>query len=412
MDLSRSRPPAWRVLIAGAGIPGLALSVALARHLGPAVEVGVCDPALPSVRRDPRAYALSPGSRNFLQALGVWDRLAPAVQPITGMTITDSQVGDVVRPEYLTFDRRDAALGYMVEGERLSALLADEAARAGVTLEPSLVAGFEPEPAGLGVQLGSGQGRICHLLVAADGSRSVLRDLAGIAWYGRRYRQSGIVATVSHERDHSGRAVQHFLPSGPFAILPLPPESGRHRSSIVWTERDELVARLLALAPTDAGAELARRFGRELGAVTLETGLSAHPLSWGLARSYVAERFALLGDAAHAVHPLAGQGLNLALGDVAALAERIADAVRLGLDPGGADVLAAYERDRRFDAVALAGTTDGLNRLFSNDRLPLRVLRDLGLGLVDRSEGAKNLFAREAAGTARRAPRLMHGKAL
>lgn len=251
------------------------------------------------------------------------------------------------------------------------------------------------------------------MLVAADGARSRLREAAGIGWVGELYPQTGLVATIAHERDHRGIAVQHFLPAGSFAILPL---AGRgrtlpHRSSIVWTEREGRARDLLG-GPQEAVAEaLAERFGPELGAIERETPLAGFPLGVGLARSFVKDRMALLGDAAHLVHPLAGQGLNLGLGDAASLAEHVVDAVRLGLDPGGPDVLAAYQSDRRLDAVLMATLTDGLNRLFSNDSLVLRALRDLGLGLVDRSP-AKDFLAAQAAGTTRRAPRLMRGEAL
>ncbi len=251
------------------------------------------------------------------------------------------------------------------------------------------------------------------LLVAADGARSRLREQAGIGWVGWNYRQSGIVATIGHERPHHGRAVEHFLPSGPFAILPLS-DGGKlgHRSSIVWTERSENVEPLLSLDAVDLLAEIETRFGLELGEIVLESPVNAYPLGFGVARRFVDHRFALLGDAAHLIHPIAGQGLNLGLKDVAALAEAIVDAARLGLDPGRLDVLEDYEKARRFDTVAMGAVTDGLNRLFSNDATPLRLARDLGLGMVDRVPGLKRFFIREAAGVAGAPPRLLRGEAL
>jgi 2-octaprenyl-6-methoxyphenol hydroxylase len=225
------------------------------------------------------------------------------------------------------------------------------------------------------------------------------------------------VATIAHERDHEGKAFEHFLPAGPFAILPLKPEpqadgSIGHRSSIVWTERNENVPALLESHPEDLLVELERRFGLQLGKLTFETKPQAFPLSFGVARSFVAERLALLGDAAHVIHPIAGQGLNLGLHDAAALAEIVTDAMRLGMDPGAADVLDQYERARRTDITTMGMMTDGLNRLFSNDVLPVRLIRDLGLGLVDRMPGLKRFFIREAAGIRERQPRLLRGEGL
>jgi len=288
------------------------------------------------------------------------------------MVVTDSRTGDAVRPVFLTF-----------------------AGEAG-----------PGEPFAHMVETGD-------LVGAADGARSRQGEQAGIGWVGWPYRQSGLVATLSHPRPHGGRAVEHFLPSGPFAVLPLP-DGGRlgHRSSIVWTEAAENVPALLALDPSDQLAEIERRFGLELGELALESKVEAYPLGFGVARRFVAERLALLGDAAHLVHPIAGQGLNLGLKDVAALAEAIVDAARLGLDVGDPAVLEGYERARRFDTVAMGAVMDGLNRLFSNDATPLRLIRDLGLGMVDRLPGLKRFFIREAAGIAGAPPRLMRGEAL
>jgi 2-octaprenyl-6-methoxyphenol hydroxylase len=226
--------------------------------------------------------------------------------------------------------------------------------------------------------------------------------------HGWSYGQSAIVTTVAHERDHGGRAEEHFLPAGPFAMLPL---TGR-RSSIVWTEETREAARIVALPDHDFHAELERRFGLHLGEIEAVGGRRAHPLGLWFARSFIAERIALVGDAAHVIHPIAGQGLNMGLKDVAALAEVIVDAVRLGLDPGSLVVLERYQRWRRFDTMAMAAATDGLNRLFSNRSDVLRLARDFGLGLVDRWPALKQLFIREAAGLLGEVPKLLRGEAL
>ena len=246
------------------------------------------------------------------------------------------------------------------------------------------------------------------MLVAADGARSRIRERAGIAIRGWAYGQSAIVTTVAHERDHGGRAEEHFLPAGPFAILPL---KGR-RSSIVWTESEAEAARILALPDAGFHDELERRFGLALGDIADVGPRGAYPIGLWVAQAFVAERIALVGDAAHVIHPIAGQGLNLGLKDVAALAESIVDAARLGLDPGSAAVLERYQRWRRFDTMAMGLATDGLNRLFSNRSDLLRLVRDVGLGLVDRLPPLKQIFIREAAGLAGEVPKLLKGEAL
>ena len=247
-----------------------------------------------------------------------------------------------------------------------------------------------------------------RLVVAADGGRSKLRSLADIQTVGWDAGQSGIVATVAHERDHEGWAEQYFLPAGPFAILPLP---GR-QSSIVWNERHDDAKTLLALDAEDFLRQLEKRFSPRLGAIRLASRVEAFPLNFRFARSFVGERIALVGDAAHTVHPLAGQGLNLGMRDVAALAEAVAERMRLGLDPGDRATLEAYQRARRFDVVSSSLGMDALNRLFSNDIAPLRFARDVGLRVVDRAPALKAFFMAEAAGAGGRAPRLLQGLGL
>lgn len=400
------------VLIAGGGFAGLGLAVALRQALGPAFSVIVADPAFARERSgDDRASAIAAAARRLFEALGVWPAVAEDAQAITNMVVTDSRLRDSVRPVFLTFAGEvtpGEPFAHMVENRFLLDALAVKASDLGVLLVASPVTGFDSAGGRVTGRFGEEGSCQCRLLVAADGARSRLRDLAGIATYGWAYGQSGIVTTVEHERDHEGRAEEHFLPSGPFAILPL---TGR-RSSIVWTEESGTADRLLRLPDDLFHAELERRFGLHLGDIRAVGSRRAYPLGLYIARSFVGERLALIGDAAHVIHPIAGQGLNMGLRDVAALAEAVADAARLGLDPGGPDVLERYQRWRRFDTMAMGVATDGLNRLFSNNSDVLRIMRDVGLGLVDRMPPLKRLFIREAAGLVGEVPKLLRGEAL
>jgi 2-octaprenyl-6-methoxyphenol hydroxylase len=398
------------VAIAGAGTAGLALAVALKQGLGSRFAVTVCDPALQSdPRPDDRVSAIAGGARRLLTALGVWQRLAGPVQPIVSMEITDSRLEDAVRPTFLSFDGGDGEpAAHMAENRDVLVALRAAAKEAGVTFLPATVESFEANDAGVELQLADGDALRSRLLVAADGARSKLREQAGIKTVNWSYGQSGIVATIGHEREHHGKAVQHFLAGGPFAILPL---AGK-QSSIVWTEPSAEAERLVNLPAKDFHAELERRFGLQLGEIRALSEPRAFPLGFSIARSFVAERLALLGDAAHVIHPIAGQGLNLGLRDVAALAESIVEAARLGLDPGAPETLDRYERWRRFDTAAMSFTTDALNRLFSNRSDALKLLRDVGLGLVDRSPPLKQMFAKEAAGLTGEVPRLLRGETL
>ena len=415
---STTRPGSRHLLLAGAGIPGLSLALALRRAHGDALAVTVCDPGLAQAaeRQRGRAFAIAAGGRRMLERLGIWDGLGAAAAPITEMAISDSRLADPVRPVFLTFAQTprdaDGPFAHMVEAEALVAALRAACEAAGVALEPAGIARAVPDGDTIRATLADGRVLRATLLVAADGARSRLREAAGIGWVGWSYPQVGIVATVRHARPHGGRATEHFLPSGPFAILPLADGPQGHRSSIVWTERAADVDALLGGGPDAVLAEIERRFTPQLGQLALEQGPSAHPLAFGIARRFRGERLALLGDAAHVIHPIAGQGLNLGLADAAALADAVTGALRLGLDPGAADVLVAYERARRFDTLAMAAATDGLNRLFSNDALPVRIARDLGLGLVDRLPGLKRFFVGEAAASRGRQPRLLRGEAL
>jgi 2-octaprenyl-6-methoxyphenol hydroxylase len=434
------------VLVAGAGFAGLALAIALRQGLGESFAVAVADPALKRRARDDlRASAIAAAARRLFEAIGVWDAVADGAQPMLDMAVTDSRLSDVVRPTYLTFAgevERGEPFAHMVENRPLIDALIARAKTDGVELCGDAVADFvvgandievrlrqipahfrasgNPErpieiitgsPLSRGRAVGDEADAIhirARLLVAADGANSRIREQAGIHTTGWDYGQSAIVTTVAHEREHHGRAEEHFLPAGPFAILPL---KGR-RSSIVWTEDAREAERIVALDDATFHAELERRFGLQLGEIKAIGPRRAFPLGLHVARSFTAERVALVGDAAHVIHPIAGQGLNLGLRDVAALAEAVADAARLGLDVGGPDVLDRYQRWRRFDTMAMGIATDGLNRLFSNESDALRLIRDVGLGLVERAPALKNFFIREAAGLTGEVPRLLRGEAL
>jgi 2-octaprenyl-6-methoxyphenol hydroxylase len=409
------------VLIAGGGFAGLTLAIALRQGLGPSFSVAVADPALgrsrvfgESFADDERASAIVAAVRRLFATLGVWEAVAGEAQPILDMVVTDSRLGDAVRPVFLTFAGEvepGEPFAHMIENRRLVDALAAKARELGVELR-STAARFDSPVSGEGnsidLRFNDGTALSARLLVAADGARSMLRTAAGIATHGWNYGQSAIVTTVAHERDHQGRAEEHFLPAGPFAILPL---KGR-RSSIVWTETTAEADRIAALPDDAFHAELEQRFKLHLGEIHAVGARRVHPLGFFVARSFIAERLALIGDAAHVIHPIAGQGLNMGLKDVAALAEVIVDAARLGLDPGAAGVLERYQRWRRFDTVAMGLATDGLNRLFSNRSDVLRFARDVGLGLVDRLPNLKRMFIREAAGLVGEVPKLLRGEAL
>ena len=404
------------VLIAGGGFAGLSLAVALKQALGSTFAVTVADPALgANSGDDERASAIVAAARRLFETLGVWDVVAGEAQPMLDMVVTDSRLDDAVRPVFLTFTgdvEPGEPFAHMIENRDLVAALTAKARDVGVTLIASGVESFAHDGERVVATLKDGRAIAARLLAAADGARSTVRAQAGIATHGWQYGQSAIVTTVAHERDHGGRAEEHFLPAGPFAILPLKPNRLGHRSSIVWTETKAEAERVLALPDDIFHDELERRFKLHLGEIKAVGKRRAHPLGFFVARAFIAERIALVGDAAHVIHPIAGQGLNMGLKDVAALAEVIVDAARLGLDPGGADVLERYQRWRRFDTMAMGVATDGLNRLFSNRSDVLRLVRDVGLGLVDRVPNLKRLFIREAAGLVGEVPKLLRGEVL
>jgi len=400
------------VAIGGAGFAGLALAIALRQGLGDPFTVTVADPALAHARsKDPRASAIAAAARRLFEAIGVWGAVTDHAQPILDMVVTDSKLDNAVRPTFLTFGgevEEGEPFAHMIENRYLVDALAEKAKSLGVELRATPVAGFAANANSTDVQFADGETITARLLVGADGARSLIREQAGIATHGWNYDQSAIVTTVAHERDHNGRAEEHFLPAGPFAILPL---TGR-RCSIVWTETSGEADRIVALPDSEFHDELEKRFGLQLGDIEVVGPRRAFPLGLFTARTFIGERLALVGDAAHIIHPIAGQGLNMGLRDVAALAEAIADAARLGLDPGGPEVLERYQRWRRFDTMTMGVATDGLNRLFSNHSDALRLVRDIGLGLVERMPMLKRMFIREAAGFTGDVPKLLKGEAL
>lgn len=404
------------VVISGASFAGLTLALALDQALKSELKIALIDRVAPGSvppASDVRCSALSAASKRLLDALNVWPEIAAEAQPVKSIEITDSSLEAGVRPTLLSYDNRTAdgePATYIVPNGALTSVLASAVQRASsiVVLAPAEATGLSLSDAGAAVRLADGRTLDCALVVAADGRHSPLREATGIKVVGWDYPQTGIVTRVRHERGHNDCAVQHFLPSGPFAILPL----RGNRSCITWTEAADVARRILAMDEPSFFAEVERRFGGTLGALTLDGPRQSWPLGMHLARRYVGERFALVGDAAHGVHPLAGQGLNIALRDVAALTEAVAEAMRLGFEPGNAEALARYERWRRFDSAISAATFDGLNRLFASDAALVRSGRELGLSLVDRIPQLKSFFVAEAAGLTGELPRLLRGEAV
>ena len=400
------------ILIAGGGLNGPALALALAQG---GFSVAVVDARPAGVRAetgfDGRAYALALGSQRLLSAIGVWALVGAEAQPILGIRTCDGQPGSGPAPFVLAFDHaeiEEGPMGYMLEDRFLYAGFLD-AMRAEPRIEliaGDSVTGQETGPGGVTVTLASGRHLGAAVLVGCDGRQSGVAERAGIKRNGWDYGQIALVNAVEHERPHDGVAHQFFLPGGPFAILPLP----GNRSSIVWSEQAD-TARAISALPDDEYLALLRvRFGDFLGKIALTGTRFTYPLSLSLAERFTAPRVVLVGDAAHGVHPIAGQGLNLGLRDVGALAEVLVLARRRGEDVGAGDVLERYQQWRRFDATALALGMDAVNRLFSNDNPVLRLGRSLGLGAVNAMPGLRRHFIREAAGLSGDLPRLLSGR--
>jgi 2-octaprenyl-6-methoxyphenol hydroxylase len=409
------------VLIVGGGLNGPLLALALASGgvrsivLDARPATDFADPGF-----DGRAYALALASRRMLDALGLWAGLGPKAQPILDIKISDGRAGEGAGPFFLHFDHaeiEEGPMGHFLEDRFLRRALLEAVAAhplcelrndARVTAQSADGGPGTPPGTPVAATLADGTRLGARLLVGCDGRDSPTAVRAGIGRIGRDYGQTALVAAVDHARPHHATAHQFFTPEGPLAILPLP----GNRSSIVWTETRERARLIDALGDDDYLAVLRPRFGDFLGEIALAGARYSYPLSLSLADAFTAPRVALAGDAAHGIHPLAGQGLNLGLRDVAALAEVVVAAHRRGLDIGAADTLADYARWRRFDTLALAAATDGLNRLFSNDNPLLRLGRDLGLAAVQRIPALRRAFIREAAGLTGTLPKLLAGRPL
>jgi 2-octaprenyl-6-methoxyphenol hydroxylase len=386
------------------------MAVALGRSKLSVVVIDREDPAAAlTAEYDGRSIAVAYASWQLFKAIGVWEYLEDDAQPMQDIMITD---GDA--PVFLKFERdaiSDDPFGQMVEMRHLRAGLAKAVATCDTVdlVTPKTVDHVQAGHGLTTVTLVDGQTVQARLAIAADGRQSPLRKAAGITTTNSSYDQVGIVTTIEHEIDHDGVAFEHFLPQGPFAILPL---KGK-RSSLVWAEKPSVAAAILDLSDEEFNQEIVKRMGDVLGSVKAVGPRFSYPLTLQLANSFHADRLALIGDAAHGIHPIAGQGINLGWRDVAALAELIVDAQRVGMDIGAPDLLARYERARRVDTLVMAAATDALDRLFSNDIAPVRLARDLGLAMVNRLGPAKRFFINQARGAGgNKVPKLLRGEAL
>ncbi len=408
--------------VVGAGLNGSLLALAAGEAgLSTALIDRMPLSALTTAGFDGRTTAITFTSQRLFQALGLWSELAADAEPILEIRISDAGHDGRASPLFLHFDHREAApdersappMGWIVENRLLRAALLRQLAdcRSVELIAPDEVVDTTRDRHRGEILLKSGRRVIARLVASAEGRFGTLREDAGIGARAWSYHQIAIVLVARHERPHRGVAQEKFMPGGPFAMLPMRDgPGGEHRSSIVWSERAPLAKRLLELDATRFQAEFARRFGDHLGKVEIVGPRWWHPLGLVHAERYIEERLVLVGDAAHGIHPIAGQGYNLGVRDIAALVEVLIDAKRLGLDLGAADTLERYARWRRADNLTMVAATDLLNRLFSNDAKPLRLARDLGLGAVQRIPPLRRFFVRHAMGLVGDLPKLIRGE--
>lgn len=404
----------FEILIAGGGLNGSALALALAQS---GLSVALVDPQATAPRKatdfDGRGYALSLSSQRMLKAIGVWNVANPEAQPILEVKVTDGRAGEGPSPFSLEFDHaeiEEGPMGYMIEDRFLRRALMD-AIDAEDRIDQLTGESVEAQEVGAGsvlVTLASGKQMSASVLIGCDGRRSQVAERAGIKRSGWSYDQTALVCAIAHEAPHRGIAHQFFMPPGPLAILPLP----GNKSSIVWTEETDEAKRIQSLKDEEYLEILRPRFGDFLGEISLAGKRFSYPLDLTLAEKFVAERIALVGDAGHGMHPIAGQGLNAGLKDVGALAEVLVLARRRGEDIGRIDVLERYQQWRRFDVASMAAATDVFNKLFSNDNSLLRLGRDIGLGVFNALPGVRRGMIREAAGLTGDIPKLLQGRAI
>ncbi|WP_254437450.1 FAD-dependent monooxygenase [Ruegeria arenilitoris] len=402
------------ILIVGGGLNGPALALALAQT---GHSVTVIDALAEKVRKnaafDGRAYALALASQRLLDAIGVWDRVAEHAQPMLEIKVTDGYAGVGPSPFFMHFDHaeiEEGPMGYMVEDRHLRrAFMSAMAEEKGITeISGRTVVAQDCDATGVTLTLDDGTTLTGSMLVGCDGRRSGTATRAGIKRTGWDYGQTALVCAIEHDLPHHGVAHQFFMPPGPLAILPL---TG-NRSSIVWSERTETAQHINTLPEDEYLQVLRPRFGDFLGDIRLQGDRFTYPLNLTIANSFIGDRMALVGDAAHGMHPIAGQGLNAGLRDVGALAEVLTLAGRRGEDIGSVLVLERYQEWRRFDTAALAMATDVFNKLFSNDNPLLRIGRDIGMGIVGSLPGLRRGFVREAAGLTGDLPKLLQGRAI
>mgnify|MGYP001978770036 CR=1 FL=1 len=414
MSMSSSADISADILIVGGGMVGATLGITLSRAgLKVALADRLAAEADTAKSYDGRASAIANGSVNILKGIGVWPYLEANASPIWDIRVADGHPLRGISPLFLHYDHSDVGespFGYIIENcsIREALRLVASGCKTLKLLESANIVSVQRGPFGVFAETESGIQLNASLLIAADGRGSQIRNEAGIKTRVKMYDQKSIVCNVHHERVHAGTAVELFLPGGPFAMLPMT----ENRCNVVWTERIDLVDHYIALPEERFLKELSQRFGGWLGKIDLVSPRHVYPLGMLHAERYTGQRLALVGDAAHAIHPIAGQGLNLGLRDVAALAELIVDTSRIGGDVGSKNILGRYERWRRFDNFVLIAVTDSLNRLFSNDIGPLRLSRDVGLALVDKLPLVKKFLMRHAMGQVGKLPRLVRGDTL